>query len=64
VAKGHASVKGERGEGGTLHIPLAEVVVRRFGEAIFPVLRHVESIARANGSPNHVLIEADNYHAL
>ncbi len=41
------------------------VVVRRFGEAIFPALVPVDRVQ--NGSddePWHTLIEADNYHAL
>lgn len=40
------------------------VVVKRFGEAIFPALRFVESTLRGNNAPHHTLIEADNYHAL
>lgn len=40
------------------------VVVKRFGEAIFPALRHVESVLRGGDAPHHSLIEADNYHAL
>jgi len=39
-------------------------VVKRFGEAIFPALRHVESVLRGGDAPHHTLIEADNYHAL
>lgn len=51
---------------GTAHeIPAADlVVVKRFGEAIFPVLRHIESVLRGSDAPHHTLIEADNYHAL
>ncbi len=40
------------------------VVVKRFGEPIFPTLYKVESVARGGIAPHHVLIEADNYHAL
>lgn len=65
VAKGIATVKPEHGEAQTQSIPVAElVVVKRFGEAIFPALRHVESVLRGGDSPHHTLIEADNYHAL
>jgi adenine-specific DNA-methyltransferase len=40
-------------------------VVKRFGESIFPSLQPVEVIrgCRAN-NPHHLLIEAENYHAL
>ena len=65
VAKGVATVKPEQGEGGPQTIPVGElVVVKRFGEAIFPALRHVESVLRGGDAPHHTLIEADNYHAL
>lgn len=50
----------------TAEFELAEVmVVREFGEPIFPALVPVDMVA--NGSahdPWHTLIEADNYHAL
>ncbi|MGI8738956.1 MAG: site-specific DNA-methyltransferase [Gammaproteobacteria bacterium] len=65
VAEGAAMVKPEHGEGETQSIPVAElVVVKRFGEPIFPALRHVESVLRGGDAPHHTLIEADNYHAL
>ena len=41
------------------------LVVREFGEPIFPALTPVDAVA--NGAPDapwHTLIEADNYHAL
>lgn len=40
------------------------VVVKKFGEAIYPSLLPVESVLNGGESPHHVLIEADNYHAL
>jgi len=41
------------------------VVVRRFGEAIFPALSRIDRVANGpQDSPWHTLIEADNYHAL
>lgn len=66
VVKGVATVKPEYGDGETSQcIPVSElVVVTRFGEAIFPALRHVESVLRGGDAPHHILIEADNYHAL
>ena len=52
------------GEGG--HRPTSElVVVREFGEVIYPGLRSVERIL--NGppdSPCHIVINGENYHAL
>jgi adenine-specific DNA-methyltransferase len=65
VAKGVATIKPEQGDGERQCIPISElVVVKRFGEAIFPALRHVESVRRGGDAPHHTLIEADNYHAL
>src|SRR5207237_6839172 len=65
VAKGVATVKPEQGEGQPQNIPVSELfVVKRFGEAIFPALRHVESVLRGGDTPHHTLIEADNYHVL
>ena len=65
VVKGVAAVVPEAGENESQTIPVEElVVIKRFGEAIFPSLRHVESVLRGGDSPHHTLIEADNYHAL
>jgi adenine-specific DNA-methyltransferase len=46
--------------------PLESVVmVKQFGDPIYPALVQLEQIRNGNtDSPNHVLIEADNYHAL
>lgn len=41
------------------------VVVKQFGEPIYPALTPINSVQNGDPkSPNHVLIEADNYHAL
>lgn len=40
------------------------VVVKRFGEPMYPALVPVEGIARAPGKPYHTLINAENFHAL
>ena len=41
------------------------LVVRQFGEPIFPALVPVDQVQNAEaGSPWHTLIEADNFHAL
>jgi adenine-specific DNA-methyltransferase len=46
-------------------LPLADlVVIKRFGEPIYPALMPVAKVERGGGAPYHTLIEADNYHAL
>jgi adenine-specific DNA-methyltransferase len=41
------------------------VVVRRFGDPIYPALTPVERVARGgSGKPWHMLINSDNFHAL
>jgi adenine-specific DNA-methyltransferase len=65
VNKGLAVVCREDGTGDEQQIPISQlVVVKRFGEPIFPILRHVEAVSRGGDAPHHTLIEADNYHAL
>ena len=50
----------------TLNVPVKElVVVRMFGEPIFPTLEPIDRVQNGpTDSPWHTLIEADNYHAL
>ncbi|HRD88626.1 MAG TPA: DNA methyltransferase [Accumulibacter sp.] len=41
------------------------VVVRRMGEAIYPALTPIDAVSNGDpAQPHHILIEADNYHAL
>ncbi|MBM4034620.1 MAG: site-specific DNA-methyltransferase [Planctomycetes bacterium] len=40
------------------------VVVKRFGEPVYPALVPVARLTRAPGKPYHTLINADNFHAL
>lgn len=41
------------------------VQIRRFGEAVFPMLKHIDKVQRGSKDAAwHMLIEADNYHAL
>ena len=40
------------------------VVVKRFGEPMYPALVPVDKVTRAPGKPYHTLINADNFHAL
>jgi adenine-specific DNA-methyltransferase len=46
-------------------VPLADaVVVREFGEVIYPGLKSLGRKYRASGKPPHIVINAENYHAL
>lgn len=49
-----------------VQFPVADLVcVAKFGEAIYPYLKPIDSVCNApDSSLWHVLIEADNYHAL
>src|SRR5438876_976061 len=40
------------------------VVVKRFGEPMYPALVPVDRVTRGPGKPYHTLINADNFHAL
>jgi adenine-specific DNA-methyltransferase len=40
------------------------VVVKRFGEPIYPALVPVDRVIRAPGKPYHTVINAENFHAL
>jgi adenine-specific DNA-methyltransferase len=40
------------------------VVVRRFGDPIYPTLTPVGTVERGNGRPFHAVINGENYHAL
>ena len=58
------SILPERG-GGEEVFPKDElVVVKRFGEPMYPALVPVDRITRVAGKPFHTLINADNFHAL
>jgi adenine-specific DNA-methyltransferase len=58
------SIAPERG--GTEEIAAKDdlVVVKRFGEPMYPALVPVDRVVRASGKPYHTLINADNFHAL
>ncbi len=40
------------------------VVVRKFGESIYPALVRMNSVTKAPGKPCHTLINGENFHAL
>ena len=63
VTKGIATVLSA--DGVTSSAPVEElVVVAEFGEPIFPGLERLGSIDRGGGKPAHVVINAENHHAL
>ena len=52
-------------DGKVENIPAKQVVVvKRFGEPIYPAFVPVDRVTRAPGKPYHTIINADNYHAL
>ncbi len=65
-------IKGEtaecklRGEDETVDLPVENLVpVAEFGESIYPYLKLLDTVCRAPDSELwHILVEADNYHAL
>jgi len=65
TAKGTAHLVALNGEAERRQADVAElVVVREFGEAIYPGLRSIGTVAHGGGKPAHVVINAENYHAL
>ncbi len=40
------------------------LVLRRFGEPVYPTLTHLGSVERGQGRPFHAVIDGENYHAL
>jgi adenine-specific DNA-methyltransferase len=40
------------------------VVVREFGEAIYPGLKRVSEVVKEQSKPFHTLINGENYHVL
>ena len=63
VAKGTAYLVGEDGEESS--VPVDDlVVVRRFGEPVFPGLRSVGKVCNGGEAPFHLALNSENYHAL
>ncbi len=55
----------ESGEGDETVLPVCDlVVVKPFGEPIYPALRSVGSVERGGPKPHHAVIDAENFHAL
>jgi adenine-specific DNA-methyltransferase len=65
VAKGKADCL-NRARGEQREVPVEDlVVVRQFGEPIFPSLVPIDRVKNGpKGAPWHTIIEADNYHAM
>lgn len=40
------------------------LVIRRFGEPIYPTLEHLGGVRRSTDRPSHIVINGENYHAL
>jgi len=65
-----ASIRGPRAviadeSGKTTTAPIADLlVVRRFGEPIYPTLTPLGAIKRSTARPYHAVINGENYHAL
>lgn len=67
VAKGVAAVSGatEEGNPDLRDVPVEDlVVVRDFGDPIYPGLKLLGSLKRGADRPFHSVIKAENYHAL
>ena len=58
------SIVPERGGPDEIAVKDDLVVVKRFGEPMYPALVPVDRLTQAPGKPYHTLINADNFHAL
>jgi adenine-specific DNA-methyltransferase len=60
-----ATIRTENGVGTTETVSTTDlVVIKRFGEPIYPTLTPVASLTRSPGRPYHAIVNADNFHAL
>lgn len=67
IVDGHAHLRRRGTDGSTLTetLPTGDlVVVREFGQPIYPGLRSVGRIERGGDRPFHTVINSENYHAL
>ena len=63
VHNGKATVVNSAGE--EMEEPVERLLVlRRFGDPIYPTLTPISSTQRGNGRPFHAVIDGENYHAL
>ncbi len=67
ITKGIAQLKRRDSDGGTItdEHPINQlVVIREFGESIYPGLKSVGRVELGGNKPFHTVINAENYHAL
>lgn len=64
VSNGIAKVTADAGGNKTSFPVNSLVVVKNFGAPIYPSLVSVDRVENGGDAPYHILIEADNYHAL
>jgi adenine-specific DNA-methyltransferase len=57
-------VRPERGGEKEIFAKPDVAVIKRFGESVYPSLSPVDSITRAENKPYHVVVNAENFHAL
>ena len=63
VRKGVARVHANGSD--PIQVPVADLlVVKSFGEPVYPVLTPIETLPRAPGRPYHAVINGENFHAL
>ncbi|MCE9622093.1 MAG: site-specific DNA-methyltransferase [Actinomycetia bacterium] len=63
VSRGQATVNAA--DGSATSVPVAELVVTaEFGEPIYPGLTQLGSVDRGGDKPAHIVINAENHHAL
>ncbi len=65
VTGGRATIASGHNGSEQSEVPVADLlVVREFGEAIYPGLTSVDRIERGGAKPFHVVINGENFHAL
>lgn len=65
AVKGKSATIVPRGEQVAQDAKVGElVVVKRFGEPVYPALKSVDAVARGGDKPWHAVLKAENYHAL
>lgn len=57
-------ITGEAGEGEETVSAKELVVIKKFGEPIYPTLTSIDRVTRGHDKPYHTIINADNFHAL
>ncbi len=64
-ADGRATISTEKDGDAVETVSIRDlVVIKRFGEPIFPTLTPVATLTRSHDRPYHTIVNADNFHAL